>query len=307
MADAPAAKPATDTAPAAVTQEPAVKPSEGAALAAQGVPAVAENKGTNTDTGNAVPAQASNEPDPVEKTAEEKVAEAQATVDANKALKEKEAEAAQAARENEPLDKEVWGTTGDDVADSVLTTLQNAGVEPDEAKALLWDAVKEGDLSKVDMTALKAKIGDAKATLVMAGVTSFVEKQATRNAAIIQDIKSVSGGEENWDKMAAWGKVNLPEADLTEYRGMIDKGGAQARFAAGEIARAYNADPANTTLDTQHVAPVVEADAGPGQSARATSRADYVLELDAAHRGNPTEAALQEITAARHRGRAKGI
>ena len=193
------------------------------------------------------------------------------------------------------------------MADSVLTTLQNAGVTPDEAKVLLWDAVKEGDLTKVDVAALKEKIGDAKATLVMAGVTSFVEKQATRNAAIIEDIKTVSGGDENWKKMAAWGKENLPEADLTEYRTMIDRGGPQARWAAGQIASAYNADPANTSLDTGGTAPVVEGDGGAGPSARATSRAEYVTELDAAHRGNPTEAALQEITAARHRGRAKGI
>ncbi len=293
--------------PTPVAQKTVVAPSEGAALAAQGVPPATENTGANTDKGNAVPAAPSNVPPVVEQTEEAKLAEAQATVDAAKEVQDKADEAAQAERDNDPLDNEVWGTTGDDVADSVLSTLQNAGVTPDEAKAMLWDAVKEGDLTKVDMTALKAKIGDAKATLVMAGVSSFVERQSTRNAAIIEDIKSVSGGEENWDKMAAWGKENLPEADLTEYRTMIDKGGAQARFAAGEIARAYNADPANTTLDTASAAPAVEGDGGPGQSARATSRAEYVTELDAAHRGNPTEAALQEITAARHRGRAKGI
>ncbi len=307
MADTAAAAAAPAADPAPVAQKPTVAPSEGAALAAQGVPPVAENAGANTDKGNAVPPAPSNEPPVVELTEEQKLAEAQAKVDEAKATKEKEAEAAQAARENDPLDETVWGSTGDDVADSVLTTLQNAGVSPDEAKVLLWDAVKEGDLSMVDMGALKEKVGDAKATLIMAGVTSFVEKQAVRNASIVKDIESVSGGEENWKLMAAWGKENLPEADLTEYRTMIDTGGAQARFAAGEIARAYNADAANTTLDTAGAAPVVEGDGGPGQPARATTRAEYVTELDAAHRGNPTEAALQEITSARHRGRAKGI
>ncbi len=301
---------AAPAAPAVVTpaeQVPAVKPSEGAAAAAQGVPPVADNSDRTSDKGNAIPAQPANAAPAVEKTEAEKLEAAKAVVDADADATAKAEADAQAARENDPLDTDVWGTTGDDVADSVLTTLQNAGVEPDEAKVLLWDAVKDGDLSKVDVAALKEKIGDAKATLVMAGVTSFIEKQSARNAAIIKDIESVSGGEENWTKMAAWGKANLPEADLTEYRTMIDKGGAQARFAAGEIARAYNADAKNTTLVVSTVTPAVEGDSGAGQSARSTSRAEYVAELDAAHRGSPTEAALQEITAARHRGRAKGM
>jgi len=301
------ADPVVEAEPAApvIPQQPAVKPSEGAALAAQGVPPAAENTGANTAQGNTVPPAPTNEP-PLDDAA--KLAAAEALVAETKATKEKEAEAAQAEKDLEPLDEGVWGSTGDDVADSVLTTLQNAGVTPDEAKLLLWDAVKEGDLTKVDIPALKEKIGDAKATLVMAGVTSFVEKQSTRNAAIIEDIKNVSGGDENWKLMAAWGKDNLPEADLTEYRTMIDRGGPQARYAAGQIAAAYNADPGNTTLDTAGgTAPVVEGDGGAGPSARATSRAEYVAELDAAHLGNPTEAALQAITAARHRGRAQGI
>ncbi len=307
MTETPAAAPAADpvTAPV-IEQKPAIPSTEAAALA-QGVGEVSQNAGRTSDKGNAAPAAPTNEPPAVEKTEAEKLAEAKATVDADAEATAKAEADAQAARENDPLDQEVWGSTGDDVADSVLTTLQNAGVTPDEAKVMLWDAVKEGDLTKVDIKALKDKVGDAKATLVMAGVTSFVEKQSARNTAIIKDIESVSGGEENWKTMAAWGKANLPEADLTEYRTMIDKGGAQARFAAGEIARAYNADSANTTLAVSETPASVEGDGGGSPSARSTSRAEYVAELDAAHRGNPTEAALQEITAARHRGRAKGI
>jgi hypothetical protein len=296
MTETPAVAPAAEPVTPAIEQKAAIPSTEAAALA-QGVGDVSQNAGRTSDTGNAPPAAPSNEPPAVEKTEADKLAEAKAVVDADADATAKAEADAQAARENDPLDQEVWGSTGDDVADSVLTTLQNAGVTPDEAKVMLWDAVK----------ALKDKVGDAKATLVMAGVTSFVEKQSARNAAIIKDIESVSGGEENWKTMAAWGKENLAAAALTEYRTMIDKGGAQARFAAGEIARAYNADSANTTLAVSTAAPTVEGDAGAGPSARSTSRAEYVAELDAAHRGNPTEAALQEITAARHRGRTKGI
>lgn len=283
--------------------------------AAQGVTPGAGNDDATGD-GNPAPAAPSNEPpkEPAkEQTPEEKAKEAEAKAAEAKAATDKAAEeaaaeaAAKAAKEDTPLDTKVWGTTGNETADSVLTMLQNADVSPEDAKALLFDAVQAGDLTKIDRAALEAKVGKTKATLIMAGVTTFVADKAKKNAAIIADIQSVSGGEENWAKMAAWGKANLTDAELVEYRGMIDSGGAQARFAASEIAAKYNADPANSTIDTAGGTSYIEGDAGKGVTARATTRAEYVAELNKAHRSGASEAALNEITAARHRGRAKGI
>lgn len=278
--------------------------------AAQGVTPGAGNDDATGD-GNPAPAAPSNEPpkEPVkEQTPEEKAAaEVEAKAAEAKAAEAKAAEEAAAAKEDTPLDTKVWGTTGNETADSVLTMLQNADVSPEDAKALLFDAVQAGDLTKIDRAALEAKVGKTKATLIMAGVTTFVADKAKKNAAIIADIQSVSGGEENWAKMAAWGKANLTDAELVEYRGMIDSGGAQARFAASEIAAKYNADPANSTIDTAGGTSYIEGDAGKGVTARATTRAEYVAELNKAHRSGASEAALNEITAARHRGRAKGI
>lgn len=290
-------------------------------LAVQGADPDQANVGAQAakDKGNPTPTADNNDPPKdVVLTDEEKVAAAE-KLEAEKVAKDatdkeakdkEEAEAkakADAEKDVTPLDHEVWGTTGDEVADSVLEMLQNADVTPDEAKALMFDAVQAGDVSKIDVAALEEKVGKTKATLIMAGVTNFVAKKTARNSAIIGEIHAAAGGEENWTTMAAWGKENIPEAELSEYRAMIDTGGAQARFAVGEIAAKYNASDSNTTLPGAKTTPALEGDGGSGKTARSISRAEYVTELTKAHRGNPTEAVLNEITAARHRGRAAGI
>jgi len=285
-----------------------------AAAAAQGV-GLKDGNDPNAGDGNPVPAPPSNDPPPPpEPTPEEKAAAdaeklKEAEIAAAKVLEDKAvADAAdKTTKEGTPLDEDVWGSTGHEVADSVLQMLQNADVSPDDAKVLLFDAVQAGDLTKIDKAALEEKVGATKATLILAGVTTFVNDKNARNTQIVADIKTAAGGEENWAKMAAWGKANLPDADLVQYRGMIDGGGAQARFAVAEIAAKYNADDANTTLDTASGSAPLSGDAGPAGSARATSRKDYVAELTKAHRNREPEAVLSEITAARHRGRAQGL
>jgi len=283
-----------------------------AAAKAQGVGPTDGNDDKTGTTGNAVPAPAPNAPpEPDKKPAPVPPTDAEKAAAEAKAVSDKEAadKVAEAEKDNTPLNTDEWGSTGHDVADSVLTMLQNADVSPLEAKALLFDAVQEGDLSKIDMAGLEEKVGKTKATLILAGITTFVNDKKARNTQIVADIKDAAGGEDNWAKMTAWGKTNLPDADLVEYRGMIDAGGAQARFAVAEIAAKYNADEANTTLDTATGSAPISGDAGTAGSSRSTSRKDYVAELTKAHREGAQEGdpVLNEITAARHRGRAQGI
>lgn len=287
-------------------------------LVAQGVTDPLTNGDKTGSAGSPAPAAPSNDPPPKPEPTETEKAEAAAkeaadkVSDAAKATAETEKKAAddkeaEAKKDNTPLDEEVWGSTGDEVGDSVLTMLQNADVTTDEAKALLFDAVQAGDVTKIDVKALEDKVGKVKATLIMAGVTSFVEKNTAKNAVIVADMHKAAGGEDNWNTLAAWGKTNIPEAELSELRLMIDAGGAQARFAVSEIAAKFNADEGNTSLSTATTTPVIEADGGTGKTARSTSRADYVAELTRAHRDNKSDAVIAEITAARHRGRAAGI
>ncbi len=278
-----------------------------AALAKQqGVTPGAGNDDVNSgETGNVAPPPPGNDPPPPSDEEAAKAKEAEAA-----AAKEKTAEAEAAAltdKEATPLDNDVWGSTGHAVADSALAMLQNADVTPLEAKAILLDAVQSGDPTKIDKEALIEKVGEDKANLILAGVTTFVNDKNARNTQIVADIKEAAGGEDNWAKMAAWGKSNLPDADLVTYRGMIDAGGAQARFAVAEIATKYNADEKNSSLDTTAGNAPITGDGGRVSSARSTSRKDYVAELTKAHRDGATDAVLNEITAARHRGRAQGI
>jgi len=269
---------------------------------------------SQTDHGNKPPPPASNAPPPPtaeEKAALEKVeaeaAEAKAKTDA--AEKAKADKTAEDEKDKTPLDTETWGSTGHEGADAALGLLQNAGVTPEEAKAMLFDAVSEGDLSKVDWKAVEAKIGADKTKLVKIGAEGFLRDTATRNTQIIKDISVVAGSEENWKTVAAWAKTNLDGDQLAEWRGMIDVGGAQARFAAGEIVAAFNADTNNSTLDTSGGNPEEKGDNTPGKTGEAVDRKEYAEKMAKLYqRGRvPTAGEIETLNAARARGRKREV
>jgi len=298
------------------TAAEAAAATEAAAAADAAAAALAATSNTQTDKGTVLPASPSNEPPKVEATDEEKaaLAAAEKTAEEAKAKKVLDAKAAsdktaQDEKDKTPLDLAVWGTTGHEGADAALGLLQNAGVTPAEAKTLLFDAVSSGDLSKVDMKALEAKIGVDKAKLVMNGAKEFVKETSDRNTSIIKDISTVAGGDENWTKVAAWAKANMDGDALSEYREMIDSGGAQARFAAGEIVTAYNADDGNSTLTTTTDIPPVDGDTTTGASGVVMTRKEYAEATAKAHQHGrvPPASELEALNAARARGRAKGV
>lgn len=202
------------------------------------------------------------------------------------------------------LDTEKWGSTGDETGDSVLLLLQTSGVDPDVAKALLYDAVKDGDPTKIDRDALIEKVGKVNANLILAGIENFTNKQHARVAAIVTEVHSAVGGEANWTKVKAWIGTNVPEAKRTELAAMIDEGGAKAKFAATELLSLYNADEKNTSLGSTTR---IEGDAKAPNSGRAIDRRTYAQELEKAHRNGAKPAVIAEIQAARERGRKRGL
>jgi len=226
----------------------------------------------------------------------------EAQTDEEKAAAEAAA-AEEAAREKEatPLDATVWGDTGSDVGNSVLTLLQNADVSTDEAKALMYDAVVEGDVSKIDQSALEAKVGKNKANLILAGVKGFIAESTEKNAAINEVVFTEAGDKATWDKMIDWAKAS--NTDLTEYAAMIDNGGAQARFAVGEIRGLYNADPKNTTLTASKRA---EPSAVAAPALKPMTRSEFTAAIDAAHAAGD-QRAVDAAKAARQLGRKQGI
>lgn len=261
-----------------------------------------------TGGGNPAPAEPTNKAPVVEPTPEEK--EATATEEAEKVAADKEAAdkaAAEAAEtpDDKPLDTDVWGSTGDDVGDSVLSMLQNSGITTDEAKSLMFDAIQAGDVTQIDKAALIEKVGKNKAALIMAGAENFISRSTAKAATIVAEVHTTVGGKDNWDAVTTWAKENVSETDMADYSSMIDAGGAKARFAAQELASRYNTDSKNTTLPTADAEIVGDGKATP--TTRSTTRAEYVSELEKAYDTAASEAVIKEIKAARARGRAAGM
>ena len=191
---------------------------------------------TSMDTAGNVPlveveAEPPVEEAPVEAPAEEAVAEA--PVEATK-------EEAPAEKTDTVLDTAVWGDSGSEVGNSVLGMLQDSGVSTEDAKALMYDAIQAGDVSMIDQAALADKVGKNAAAIILSGTKSFIAENAAKNEIAVQEVHKTAGGKDNWDAVATWSSKSLPESELAEYRPMIDKGGASARFAVSEILAAYN-------------------------------------------------------------------
>lgn len=202
-------------------------------------------------------------------------------------------------------DKAVWGDTGNDVGNSVLQLLSDSGMATVEAKALLYDAVKDGDVSKIDLAALTAKVGKASATLIVSGVKTVIAEDKVRTDAVVAAVEGAAGGKDAWGLIKDWALGNVAEEDLNEYRSMIDAGGKQATLAAKALREAYNDDAANVKIGKRIVdggtktPPKVD----PGLTKR--QYGDQLALL--ARQGKATPEARAALTAARNRGKKAGI
>ncbi len=201
------------------------------------------------------------------------------------------------------LDTTVWGSTGSEVGNSTLALLQDAGVDTDTAKALLYDAVQAGDVTQIDAAALEAAVGKSRATLVMTGVKGYIAENNERVAETNKTVYEASGGEENWKTMVDWAKTN--SVDLTQYAPLIDAGGAQARFAVSEIQARFNGDVKNTPL-TANVIPRAEPSAIAAPAVQALTKAQYLPAIEAAYKSGD-QRKIDQVNQARQLGRKQGL
>lgn len=237
-----------------------------------------------------------------EQTAEEKAAAEKAAKEAadKKAAEEKEAAG--------PL-KEYVDFSDSPAAAAAVDLLKEAGVGPNEANAYFEKALKSGDLKDVDVAGLEAKLGKAKATLVMAGVTAHYNALADKQAASVKAVHEVFGGEKNWTAVRDWAHAaekadTKVKTQIDAIRGMIDEGGFRAEAGARELLRMYNAAPNQKGLGTHKLA------VGDGTGSvvgTVLNRADYLTELKAAHARNASPAEIKNIDARRRAGKAAGI
>jgi hypothetical protein len=149
--------------------------------------------------------------------------------------------------EDKPLDVNVWGDTGSDTGNAVLKKLQETGIKPETAKALLYDAVQLGDPTKIDKTALVAAVGEASAQIVLSGIDTFVKENNAKNASVLGVLHEQVGGEENWNVLRDWAKTNLNAEEIQDYIDMIDAGGRKAVLAAKDLNERYE-QAGNTSL-----------------------------------------------------------
>lgn len=202
------------------------------------------------------------------------------------------------------FDPEKWGDTGDETGNSVLRLLNEGGATPDEAKALVYDAVSEGKPENIDKAALIEKVGKDRANLIMAGITNFVRDRKDKAEAGARAIYDAAGGKENWDKMLPW--VNkLPDADRKEYISQLDAGGLATKLAVQDLVQKYNADPKNKALEKQEI--IGDANRAV-QKVEGISQREYGDKLLALQRRNAaTPEARAELMAQRRAGRKAGL
>ena len=266
--------------------------------------------GTNTEEEQLGPqGQPKNTEEPAPSVKERQEAKARAEAEAKAKTQETEQgtteETTEEDDEDKPLDTSKWGDYGDDeVTTSTLAVLQNSGVTPEEAKALLWDAVQSGDISKIDRDALVEKVGKAKATLILTGVRQNIENTQKQIDAVKKVTAEVAGGEANWKVAAAWAVKNIPADDLEELRGMLDKGGRSAKVAAQEIVEKYNTHPGNTSLNKSKT--ITPSGKG-GEKLEPLTRQQYGQELLRANRRGASATELGVLLERRKLGKKQGI
>lgn len=205
---------------------------------------------------------------------------------------------------------EDWGSTGDENGDAVLTMLQEAKVTQAEAEAMLFEAVKTNDPSKINRDLLVEKMGEAQATLIINASKDFMAANAKKVAEVKKTVHDAAGGKENWEKVADWAGKNMSDAERGEYAEMIDQGGLKAKFAADQMIKSYEADSKNSTLSAAEDTHLGESSSPP--AGRAITRAEMVQELDALHNRAglswaETQKKDREIRAARKLGQAQGL
>ena len=170
------------------------------------------------------------------------------------------------------LDTATWGDFKDDTANAVLLELQNSGITVDKAKALLFDALKSGDVTKIDHDALVEAVGKSRAHLIEAGMRDFISRTNAEVRAAEESAKAV----------------------LAEMHAAA--GGEQAAFAIDRIINAYNSVDTHTSVTRKRTMTKAQAEA----PKKTLTRQEYTAEVLKHHANRTlTPKIKQELLAAR--------
>lgn len=194
-------------------------------------------------------------------------------------------------------------------AAAAVELLKEAGVGPNAANEFFAKAIKSGNLADVDVAGLEAKLGKAKATLVMAGVKTHYEGLAAHSASVVTQTHEIFGGEANWNTVRDWAKASEKtdpalKNQIDGVRSLLDEGGPRAAAGARELLRLYNAAPQTKGLGTNKLA--VGETSGSVIGTHLT-RADYIAELKTANDRGAKPSEINAINARRRAGMKAGI
>ncbi|QIG67214.1 putative scaffolding protein [Rhizobium phage RHEph15] len=234
---------------------------------------------------------------------------------AKAAAKAKEDEAAaKKAEEDQDEDEPVvteYATWEDPSAQAAVELLKEAGVTPAEAAGIFDEAVKNNDPRLIDVKKLEAKVGKAKALLIMNGVQDYHRRTTVEHEKTVQEVKQVFGGDQGWETVKTWAQAREKvdpafKKELDDIRADLNKGGRTARAAAKDLLAVYNGD-SNTKGLGAVTQKLVKGDGTPAPVGGPLSRADYNTELKKAYANGATKAVIDQLNARRQAGMKAGI
>lgn len=205
--------------------------------------------------------------------------------------------------EDKELDTAVWGTTNDEVGDSVMLMLQNSGVDVATAQTLLLEAVTQGKLELVDKDALTKAVGKAQATLILAGAENYINRNNARKSEVEKVLHDTVGGKASWGKITEWAKTALTADELMDYATMVDQGGRKATLAAKDLMERY--EEKNGTIEDTTVVP--KGNAPKKDEVEGLSRADYFKAMEKLKKGKPDPDAERQLWLRREAGKKQNM
>ena len=187
-----------------------------------------------------------------------KIAEAEAA-----ALKDKQAEEAKKADEaNKPdvakqIEEAEYVKYNDPAADAAVEMLREKGIDAKESASWFKAVLESGDINKMDIAAMEAKLGKNQAQLVATAVKDYYTRQMQTIQTTTKAVTEVLGGDAAMKQVQTWvGNMKADHAQAKEVAdliAMMDRGEYSAKVAAKELKALFESDPNNKSLTLKQV------------------------------------------------------
>lgn len=193
-------------------------------------------------------------------------------------------------QEDVPEDAE-YMSYGHPGADAAVELLKEAGIKAVDAAKWFAKAAESRNLDDIDVGAIEAAVGKAKAQLVVGAVRDYLGGHNQTVDRTVAAVYEELGGEDNFvkarDFLQKKAEVNKDlRGKLDELNKMFDIGENSARMAARELLKMYEEDSTTSSLKVS-----ITSGDSPVNKSEYISRADFITKLKAAEdKGNFAEA-----------------